>query len=72
MAAEDMAPTILGVIISVLALGGLFIALRVYTRTVLKRGAFGWDDTLIIITWVSITSLCPLPLIDSLENKTPY
>ena len=70
MAAEDMAPTILGVIISVLALGGLFIALRVYTRTFLKRGAFGWDDTLIIITWVSIAQ-CLLPLPDPLESKTP-
>ena len=71
MAAEDMAPTILGVIISVLALGGLFIALRVYTRTFLKRGAYGWDDTLIIITWVSITMQCPSPIFD-LQGKRSY
>jgi hypothetical protein len=51
-APDDMTPTVLGVIIAMLALGGIIIALRIYTRTFLKREAFGWDDSLIIVTWV--------------------
>jgi len=62
MATDNMTPTILGVIISTLTLGGLLIVLRVYTRTFLKRGTFGWDDALIMMTWASILSQPSSPL----------
>lgn len=55
--AADMGSTVLGIIIFLLALGGIFIVLRVYTRIFIKKGAIWWDDALIVITWVSLTSL---------------
>lgn len=50
---EDQSPLILGVMLTMLILGGLFITARVISRTVIKPG-FGWDDSLIIITWVRL------------------
>ena len=55
MASSDNRTTlVLGIVVAMLALGGIIISLRVYARTVLKRGAFGRDDTLIVVTWVSL------------------
>jgi hypothetical protein len=48
---EDDAPVVLGVAISMLTLGGLFIFARVLTRTVIKP-QFGLDDAFIVVTWV--------------------
>lgn len=47
----DKGPLVLGVVISTLALGGIFIFARVITRTVI-RPQFGLDDALIVFTWV--------------------
>jgi hypothetical protein len=52
---ENQAPLVLGVIISMLALGGIFIFARVITRTLIKP-QFGWDDGLIVVTWVCMQS----------------
>ena len=49
--AEDQGPLVLGVVISMLTIGGIFIFARVISRAIIKP-SFGFDDALIIITWV--------------------
>lgn len=51
----DKGPLCLAVIIATLAVGGILVFTRVLTRTVI-RPHFGWDDGLIVITWVCIGS----------------
>jgi hypothetical protein len=53
----DQAPLVLGVIIATLAVGGIFVFARILTRSVIKP-QFGWDDSLILITWVCCSD-CP-------------
>lgn len=48
---DDKGPLCLGVIIATLAVGGILVLTRVFTRTII-RPHFGWDDGLIVITWV--------------------
>lgn len=59
---EDQAPLVLGVVISMLALGGIFIVARVISRTLIKP-QFGWDDGLIVVTWVCMHAM------DSIESR---
>ena len=42
----------LGVVIVTLLFSGIVIGLRVYTRTFLRKGAFGLNDWLIVLAWV--------------------
>ncbi|CRG88300.1 hypothetical protein PISL3812_05329 [Talaromyces islandicus] len=49
----DRVPELLGVIITTLALGGIFVLARVISRVCIKP-IFGWDDGLIVITWFII------------------
>lgn len=51
MAGEDQGPLVLSIVITTLALGGIFIFARTITRSII-RTQFGWDDGLIIFTWV--------------------
>ena len=50
-AVEDKGPLTLGVAVSMLAIGGIFIIARIITRTIIKP-QFGLDDSMIIISWV--------------------
>lgn len=39
------------------------LALRLFVRTKLCKGAFGWDDVALVVTWVcttliAVTALC--------------
>ena len=54
-----------GIIILTLLVSGFVIALRVYARTYVKKGAFGLDDWLIVLTWVSASLIRLAPLVDS-------
>lgn len=36
------------------------VFLRVFVRTRLCKGAFGWDDVALLVTWVSIPGIKPL------------
>ena len=47
----DEASLVLGVIISTLVVGAFFVFIRTITRTIVLP-LFGWDDALIINTWV--------------------
>lgn len=47
----DKGSMVLRVVGSTLAVGGVFVWARVFTRTVI-RPFFGWDDALIVLTWV--------------------
>ncbi|KAK2760702.1 hypothetical protein FQN54_001937 [Arachnomyces sp. PD_36] len=49
--ADDKGPLVLAVTIATLSVGGFFVLARVLTRTLI-RPQFGWDDALIVITWV--------------------
>ena len=60
----DEAPLVLGVVISTLALGGIFIFARTITRIIIKP-QFGWDDALIIVTWVCCLIAHPVKLMST-------
>ncbi|KAJ4387115.1 hypothetical protein N0V93_007703 [Gnomoniopsis smithogilvyi] len=49
MAGYDL---IVGSIVFFMVLNTIAIALRVFVRTVLSKGAFGWDDIFLIVTYV--------------------
>ncbi|KAL7934619.1 hypothetical protein V8C35DRAFT_33292 [Trichoderma chlorosporum] len=53
VASGDKGPLCLAVIIATLAVGGILVFARVFTRTII-RPHFGWDDGLIVITWFLI------------------
>lgn len=38
----------------VIAVGTLLLALRLFVRLRVVEGGYGWDDTTIIISWVSL------------------
>lgn len=50
MATHDQ---LVGVTIFFTVLNTITVALRIFARTKLSKGAFGWDDSMLIITYVS-------------------
>lgn len=62
MVVEDKGPLCLAVIIATLAVSSVFIFARVLTRTLI-RPQFGWDDGLIVVTWVRLSSRTTPPCV---------
>lgn len=54
-AAQDKGPVILAVGWILIAIPGLFVALRLYCKIMLARG-LGWDDAVCVFSWVSSKS----------------
>lgn len=54
MATHDQ---LVGITIFFTVLNTITVALRIFARTKLSKGAFGWDDTMLIITYVSFARL---------------
>lgn len=52
MVLRDKGPTLVGVLWLEVFLCLVVLGLRVYTRTVIRRN-MGWDDLLLLTTWVS-------------------
>ena len=48
-----------GLLIFFCILNTITVGLRLYVRTTLNKGAFGWDDVALVITWVSLRLLSP-------------
>lgn len=51
MTLRGKGPTLVGVLWFETILCMIVLALRIYTRTVIRRST-GWDDLLLIFTWV--------------------
>lgn len=56
---DDKTTLVLGIAITTLSLSAIFVTARTLTRSVIKP-QFGWDDTLIIVTWVPYLIVCPI------------
>lgn len=54
MATHDQ---LVGITIFFTVLNTITVALRIFARTKLSKGAFGWDDAMLIITYVSFARL---------------
>lgn len=54
MATHDQ---LVGITIFFTVLNTITVALRIFARTKLSKGAFGWDDAMLIITYVSLVTL---------------
>lgn len=53
---QDYADILNGVMWFQVGLSGIFIALRIYTRQFIIQN-FGWDDILMVVNMVSLSSL---------------
>lgn len=54
MSTQDLHNQTIGLFIFFPILCTVTLALRLYVRTKLCKGAFGWDDVALIITWVCL------------------
>lgn len=54
-AAQDKGPLILAVGWILIAIPGVFVALRLYCKIMLARG-LGWDDAVCVLSWVGFKS----------------
>lgn len=55
MATRDQ---LVGVTIFFTVLNTITVTLRIYARTILTKGAFGWDDVMLIVTYVCLSRPC--------------
>lgn len=51
---------LVGLLIFFCLLDTITVALRVFVRTTLSKGAFGWDDVALVVTYVSLQSPGPV------------
>lgn len=56
MATHDQ---LVGAAIFFIILNTITVGLRIFARTKLSKGAFGWDDVMLIVTYVSCASISP-------------
>lgn len=54
MATRDQ---LVGVTVFFTVLNTITVALRLFARTKLSKGAFGWDDVMLVVTYVRLLSL---------------
>lgn len=59
---------LLGLLIFFSVLCTITVGLRVLVRTKLTKGAFGWDDVALVISYVSPPVLFPVPIIGNPQS----